>query len=105
MPSCGAGADGGGGRRTDHAVAVMLSRHAPVGEVRRTLAARDGTLEVSDLARVVILQGSRPGQGRGVRSVGLSETMTEADFDNGYWYVAELKDFARRIGMVGADRC
>ena len=25
MPSCGAGADGGGGRRTDHAVADMIT--------------------------------------------------------------------------------
>ena len=30
--------------------------------------------------------------------------MTEAEFDNGYWYVAELKEFARRIGMAGAGR-
>ena len=25
MPSCGAGADGGGGRRTDHAVTAMVT--------------------------------------------------------------------------------
>jgi hypothetical protein len=36
--------------------------------------------------------------------VGLTETMTETEFDNGYWYVAELKEFARRIGMAGAGR-
>jgi hypothetical protein len=39
MPSCGAGADGGGGRRTDHAVAVILARRGRVGEARWTLAA------------------------------------------------------------------
>jgi SAP domain-containing new25 len=29
----------------------------------------------------------------------LGESMTEAQFDNGYWYATELKDFAARIGV------
>ncbi len=29
----------------------------------------------------------------------LSPSMTEAEFDNGYWYVVELKEFAKEIGI------
>jgi hypothetical protein len=34
---------------------------------------------------------------------GLSETMTVRDFENGYWYLADLKQFAARIGVPGAS--
>jgi hypothetical protein len=29
----------------------------------------------------------------------LSTSMTSTQFDNGYWYATELKDFAKRIGI------
>src|SRR5437870_920369 len=38
------------------------------------------------------------------KPVGLGESMTETQFDNGYWYVTELKDFAARIGVPSASR-
>jgi SAP domain-containing new25 len=38
------------------------------------------------------------------KSAGLSESMTETQFDNGYWYATELKDFAARIGVPSASR-
>src|ERR1051326_8659242 len=55
MPSCGAGADGGGGRRTDHAVAAMITvtaaatlalicRCAGPGRCRSGCAGRPGPL-------------------------------------------------------------
>ena len=31
----------------------------------------------------------------------LSPTMTVREFENGYWYVDELKDFGGRIGFPG----
>ncbi len=31
------------------------------------------------------------------KNVKLSRSMTEVQFDNGYWYTAELKDFAKEI--------
>jgi hypothetical protein len=34
----------------------------------------------------------------------LSPTMTVREFENGYWYVAELRDFGGRIGIPGAAR-
>jgi hypothetical protein len=30
--------------------------------------------------------------------------MTQAQFDNGYWYATELKDFAERIGIPSASK-
>ena len=30
--------------------------------------------------------------------------MTEEQFDNGYWYAAELKEFAQRIGIPSANK-
>jgi hypothetical protein len=38
------------------------------------------------------------------RRPGLSESTTETQFDNGYWYATELKDFAARIGVPSASR-
>ena len=38
------------------------------------------------------------------KPVGLGESMTETQFDNGYWYATELKDFAARIGVPSASR-
>jgi hypothetical protein len=38
------------------------------------------------------------------RPAGLSESTTERQFDNGYWYASELKDFAARIGVQSAGR-
>jgi hypothetical protein len=34
----------------------------------------------------------------------LSKTMTVAEFDNGYWYATEVKDFARSIGIPHWNR-
>lgn len=34
----------------------------------------------------------------------LSSSMTEAQFDNGYWYAAELKDFAKEIGIPSTSK-
>lgn len=34
----------------------------------------------------------------------LSASMTQAQFDNGYWYAAELKQFAKTIGIQSASR-
>jgi hypothetical protein len=34
----------------------------------------------------------------------LSASMTVAQFDNGYWYAAELKEFAERIGIPSANK-
>jgi hypothetical protein len=35
---------------------------------------------------------------------GLSPTMTLHDFENGYWYLEQLKNFAQRIGIPAAKR-
>jgi hypothetical protein len=34
----------------------------------------------------------------------LSPTMTLRDFENGYWYLEQLKNFAKRIGIPAAKR-
>src|SRR5215831_17563171 len=34
----------------------------------------------------------------------LSPTMTLRDFENGYWYLDQLKDFAERIGIPAAKK-
>ena len=34
----------------------------------------------------------------------LSTSMTQAQFDNGYWYATELKEFAKTIGIPSATR-
>jgi hypothetical protein len=34
----------------------------------------------------------------------LSPTMTQREFENGYWYLAELKAFAERIGIPAATK-
>ena len=34
----------------------------------------------------------------------LSTSMTAAQFDNGYWYALELKEFAKRIGIPSANK-
>ena len=34
----------------------------------------------------------------------LSTSMTSSQFDNGYWYATELKDFAERIGIPSANK-
>jgi hypothetical protein len=34
----------------------------------------------------------------------LSPTMTLRDFENGYWYVEQLRDFAGRIGIPAAKK-
>ena len=36
--------------------------------------------------------------------VSLSKTMTEAEFDCGYWYATELRAFAREIGIPSVTR-
>ena len=37
-------------------------------------------------------------------ATGLSPTMTVRDFENGYWYLDQLKDFAERIGIPAAKK-
>jgi hypothetical protein len=37
-------------------------------------------------------------------AMALSPTMTLRDFENGYWYLEQLKDFAERIGIPGATK-
>ena len=37
-------------------------------------------------------------------TVGLSPTMTLRDFENGYWYLEQLKSFAERIGIPAAKK-
>src|SRR5262245_26048595 len=34
----------------------------------------------------------------------LAQSMTEAEFENGYWYATELRDFAMRIGVPTAAK-
>ena len=34
----------------------------------------------------------------------LSPTMTLRDFENGYWYLEQLKNFAERIGIPAAKK-
>ena len=34
----------------------------------------------------------------------LSTSMTQTQFDNGYWYATELKDFAQKIGLPSASK-
>ena len=34
----------------------------------------------------------------------LSTSMTQAQFDNGYWYATELREFAKTIGIPSASR-
>ncbi len=38
------------------------------------------------------------------RKAALSKSMTEAEFDNGYWYATELKTFAVKIGIPSAGK-
>ena len=38
------------------------------------------------------------------RAVKLSASMTETEFDNGYWYAEDLKKFAEKIGVPLATR-
>lgn len=37
-------------------------------------------------------------------STKLAETMTEAEFENGYWYATELQEFAAKVGIPSAKR-
>src|SRR5207249_9797391 len=37
-------------------------------------------------------------------AAGLSPTMTLRDFENGYWYLEQLKNFAERIGIPAAKK-
>jgi hypothetical protein len=34
----------------------------------------------------------------------LSDSMTETEFDNGYWYATELKEFAIKVGISSANK-
>jgi hypothetical protein len=38
------------------------------------------------------------------KRAGLTETMTEAEFENGYWYATELREFAAKIGIPSASK-
>ena len=38
------------------------------------------------------------------RAVKLSTSMTETEFDNGYWYAVDLKKFAKKIGVPSVGR-
>jgi hypothetical protein len=37
------------------------------------------------------------------RAAKLSASITEAEFDNGYWFAADLKKFAKRLGVPSAS--
>jgi hypothetical protein len=64
-----------------------------VGDVEEpgteSIVPRSGQYNMSDVKR---------------KRVGLSESTTQTQFDNGYWYTTELKDFAARIGVPSASR-
>src|SRR6516225_7619915 len=34
----------------------------------------------------------------------LAETMTQSEFDNGYWYATELRAFATKVGIPSANK-
>jgi hypothetical protein len=34
----------------------------------------------------------------------LAETMTQSEFDNGYWYAIELREFATKVGIPSANK-
>ncbi|MCB1168581.1 MAG: Rho termination factor N-terminal domain-containing protein, partial [Leptospiraceae bacterium] len=34
----------------------------------------------------------------------LTRTMTEAQFDNGYWFATEIKAFAKELGIPNSSR-
>lgn len=38
------------------------------------------------------------------RKTTLSDSMTETEFDNGYWYATELKEFAIKVGIPSANK-
>jgi len=38
------------------------------------------------------------------RKTRLTETMTEAEFERGYWYATQLKEFATKIGIPAANK-
>src|SRR3984885_9429980 len=38
------------------------------------------------------------------RKTTLSGSMTETEFDNGYWYATELKEFAIKVGIPSANK-
>ena len=38
------------------------------------------------------------------KRTGLEKTMTEAEFENGYWYATELQEFAARLGIPSAKK-
>ena len=38
------------------------------------------------------------------KKAALSKSMTEAAFDNGYWYATELRKFAVAVGIPSANR-
>ena len=38
------------------------------------------------------------------RKTKLSTSMTSTQFDNGYWYATEIKNFAERIGIPFASK-
>src|SRR5882724_3557700 len=38
------------------------------------------------------------------RKTMLSDSMTETEFDNGYWYAAELKEFAVKVDIPSANK-
>src|ERR1700721_2564884 len=38
------------------------------------------------------------------RKTTLSDSMTETEFDDGYWYAAELKEFAVKVGIPSAKK-
>ena len=39
------------------------------------------------------------------RPTGPRESMTEEQFENGYWYATDLKELAVRIGVPAERRC
>ena len=43
-------------------------------------------------------------KGTMARRTGLTETMTQKEFENGYWYATELREFATKVGIPSANK-
>src|SRR5262249_55721171 len=93
-PGCSFGARKGSG----------LLGHFRVLDVRRPERTQcDGRNRRPDLCRYLRVVADTHQEHCGAE-VKLSKTMTLVQFDNGYWYVAELRRFADTIGVPAAGK-